>query len=115
MARRERLARPVAVKDILQEFLRPGDWQVLEVRRRVRAAWEAALPPDWGTETRLVDLKRQELWVEVSSSALAQELQFIKSNILAALEQALGPGLVREIRFRVGSAPWDRQAPPSSG
>uniref|UniRef100_A0A7V4GAC0 DUF721 domain-containing protein n=1 Tax=Desulfobacca acetoxidans TaxID=60893 RepID=A0A7V4GAC0_9BACT len=114
MARREKLERPVAVKDILQEFLRPGDWQVLEVRRRVRAAWEAAVPPSLGAEARLVDLKRQELWVEVSHGAVVQELQFLKPKILGALQQALGAGVVRQVHFRVGGAtPGGRQPPPA--
>jgi hypothetical protein len=95
-------ARPVAVAQVLEGILKPGDWQVLELRQRVRTAWEMAVPGALRAKARLVDLKRHELWVEAGSSALVQELQFLKPKILKALEQALGAGVIREVRFRVG-------------
>ena len=49
-----------------------------------------------------MDLRRKELWVEVSASPWAQELQFLKPKILAALDRALGPGKVKDLRVRVG-------------
>ena len=51
----------------------------------------------------LVDLRRRELWVEVSASPWAQELQFLKPKLLAALDRALGPGKVKDLRVRVGT------------
>jgi len=102
MAKRKRLERPVAVGQVLEGLIRPGDWHTLEVRQRVRAVWERAVPEAFQEQARLVDLKRRELWVEVTSSAWVQEFQFFKPKILAALEQALGPGVIREVRFRVG-------------
>ena len=38
-------------------------------------------------------------------SAWAQELQFLKPKILAALDRALGPGKVKDLRVRVGGGP----------
>jgi hypothetical protein len=95
-------ARPTAVRQILEGILKPGDWQVLELRQKVRKAWEMAVPAALQAQARLVDLKRHELWVEAGSSALVQELQFLKPRILQALEKALGTGIIREIRFKVG-------------
>jgi Dna[CI] antecedent, DciA len=40
--------------------------------------------------------------VEVSASPWAQELQYLKPKILAALERALGPGKVNDLRVRLG-------------
>ena len=94
--------RPVAVAQVLEGILRPGDWQVLELRQRVRSAWEKAVPVALRDQTRLVDLKRHELWVEAGSSALVQELHFHKPKILRALEKALGAGVIKEVRFKVG-------------
>jgi predicted nucleic acid-binding Zn ribbon protein len=82
MAKRPTQPRPVAVKDILQGFLKPGDLEGLRVRQEIR---------------------RQELWVEVSDSHWAQELQFLKPRLLQELDRALGAGKVRDIRFRVGA------------
>jgi hypothetical protein len=94
-------SRPVPVKEVLKEMLH-GDWQGLEARQRIRAVWETTLPPALLTQTRLVDWRRKELWVEVAASAVGQELQFLKPRILKALEQALGPGVIRDLRFMVG-------------
>jgi hypothetical protein len=93
--------RPVAVKQVLEGILKPGDWQVLELRQKVRSAWEKAVPAALREQARLVDLKRHELWVEGESSALVQELQFFKPKILKVMEQALGAGVIREVRFKV--------------
>ncbi len=60
------------------------------------------MPASLRAQTRLVDLKRRELWVEAGSSALVQELQFLKPKILKALEKALGAGVIQEVRFKVG-------------
>jgi hypothetical protein len=96
------LERPLAVGQVLEGLIRPGDWHVLELRQRVRAAWERRVPERFREQARLVDLKRHELWVEADSSALVQELQFLRPKILAALEKDLGSGVIREVRFKVG-------------
>ncbi|MEW6387291.1 MAG: DUF721 domain-containing protein [Thermodesulfobacteriota bacterium] len=101
MAKRESLSRPVAVKEVLQGVIKPGDWQGLEQRQRIRAVWEAVLPKSLLSQTRLVDLRRKELWVEVSASPWMQELQFLKPTILQELEKVLGAGVVRDLRFQV--------------
>jgi hypothetical protein len=93
--------RPVAVRQVLEGILRPGDWQTLEIRQRVRTAWEKAVPGTLREQARLVDLKRHELWVEAGSSALVQELQFLKPKILEVMEKVLGAGVIKEVRFKV--------------
>jgi predicted nucleic acid-binding Zn ribbon protein len=103
MSKRKNLERPVAVGEVLGGLIRPGDWQALEVRQRVRAVWEQTVPRRLREQCRLQDLKRQELWVEAGSSALVQELQFLRPKILAALEKALGAGVIKEVRFQVGA------------
>ncbi len=104
MSKRPSLPRPVAVKDVLQDLLNPADREALELRQRLRRVWEAVVPPALRDQARLVDLKRKELWVEVSDGAWGQELQFLKPRILEALARALGPGKVRDLRLRVGKS-----------
>ena len=104
MAKRPRLPRPVPVKEVLRGVLSPGDRESLELRHRIRRVWEAVVPAQLLSQTRLVDLRRKELWVEVSASPWGQELQFLKPKILTALDQALGPGKVKDVRVRVGES-----------
>jgi hypothetical protein len=105
MAKRPHQARPVAVKEVLHKILSPGDRDDLELRQQVRRVWEAVVPAALLSQARLVDLRRKELWVEVSASPWSQELQFLKPKILAAMDRSLGPGKVKDLRVRVGSCP----------
>ncbi|MDI6854694.1 MAG: DUF721 domain-containing protein [Deltaproteobacteria bacterium] len=103
MAKRERMDRPALLKELLQRFLKPGDWQSLEQRRLIREVWEKVVPRSLLCHTRLADVRRRELWVEVSASPWMQELQFLKPKILQELDRVLGPGVIREVRFSVGA------------
>jgi hypothetical protein len=102
MTKRSPIKRPVAVKAVLEELLKPGDREALELRRRVRQVWEAAVPADLRAQARLADLRRKELWVEVPDHVWAQELQFLKAVILEELDRSLGPGKIKDLRIRVG-------------
>jgi hypothetical protein len=101
MAKRPSSPRPVAVKEVLQDLLNPGDREALELRQRIREAWEATAPALLREHARLVDLKRKELWVEVSDHVWSQELQFLKAALLEELARILGPGKVKDLRIRV--------------
>lgn len=102
MTRRTSLSKPVALKEVVQRLLKPGDWEALEQRRRIRRVWEAVLSAQLLSQTRLVEVRRRELWVEVTSSAWTQELQFLRPRLLEELEKALGRGLIKDIRFTLG-------------
>ncbi|MBM4274765.1 MAG: DUF721 domain-containing protein [Deltaproteobacteria bacterium] len=94
--------KPVALKEVLQGLLRPGDWEALKQRRLIRGVWEAVLPPRLLSQTRLVEVRRRELWVEVTTPAWTQELQFLKPRVLEELEKSLGRGVIKDIRFSLG-------------
>lgn len=102
MAKRTSLPRPVAVKEVLQELLNPGDRDALELRQRIRQVWDDTVPVALKEQTRLVDLRRKELWVEVRDHLWGQELQFLRSAILEELARVLGSGKVKDLRIRVG-------------
>jgi predicted nucleic acid-binding Zn ribbon protein len=102
MAKRQPLAKPVTVRQVLDSLIRPGDWQALEQRRRLREIWEEVVPEPVQAQARLVDFSRRELWVEVTASPWVQELQYLKPKILDSFAMALGAGVVRDVRFRVG-------------
>jgi hypothetical protein len=107
MAKRPQLPRPVPVKEVVRGILSPGNLDSLELRQQIRRVWEEVVPAALLSQARLVDLRRKELWVEVGTSPWSQELQFLKPKILAALERALGPGKVIDLRVRVGEIPLE--------
>jgi predicted nucleic acid-binding Zn ribbon protein len=47
-------------------------------------------------------LRGTTLFVRVTSSALAHELTLLKRTLIEQIEQRLGPGLVTDLRTRVG-------------
>jgi hypothetical protein len=100
--KRTPLPKPVALKEVVDGLLSPGDREGLEQRRRVRATWEAVLPAHLLSRSRLVEVRRRELWVEVTAPAWTQELQFHKPRILEELEKSLGRGVIKDIRFTLG-------------
>ncbi|MBI4642812.1 MAG: DUF721 domain-containing protein [Deltaproteobacteria bacterium] len=103
MAKRQPLLKPVPIREVLQGLMKPLDWGNLGQRSRIRQVWEAVVPPEMLPHTRLLEVRRRELWVEVSAAAWGQELQFLGPGILHELEKALGPGIIQDLRLRIGS------------
>jgi len=104
MAKRTGPTRPVSVQEILSDLLKPGDWQGLAQRRLIREVWERVVPVPLRARATLLDLKRRELLVKVSPGPWMQELQFLRPRLLQEWDKALGPGVVREVRFTPGDA-----------
>ncbi len=102
MAKRERMKRPVEVGEIIRKVLSPGDLETLKERQLIRRVWDAVLPKALLAQTRLLEVRRRELWVEAGAGPWAQELQFLKPRILEELDRVLGPGKIRDLRVRVG-------------
>ena len=103
MAKRQPLPRPVAVREVLTGLMKPLDWDNLGQRSRIRQVWEGVVPPPLLPHTRLLELRRRELWVEVSAATWGQELQFLTPSILKEMAKVLGSGVIRGLRFRIGS------------
>lgn len=103
LPKRPPLLKPLAVREVLKGLMKPLDWNNLEQRSRIRQVWEAAVPPEMLPHTRLLEVRRRELWVEVSAGAWGQELQFLGPKILGELAKALGPGIIKDLRLRIGS------------
>ena len=54
------------------------------------------------------------LYVRVATSALAHELTLLRGEILARMARELGPGVILELRTRVGRIPDAVTAPVRS-
>jgi predicted nucleic acid-binding Zn ribbon protein len=77
-----------------------GEGRVLE--QRVFGAWPTVVGELLRRHTRPEALRSKTLIVRVDSSALAHELSMLRAEVLAKLGQQLGPGVVDELRTRVG-------------
>lgn len=77
---------------------------------RLTRAWREAVGDRISAQTRPETLRRDKLYVKVASSAWMQQLHFLKAEIIAKLNRALGKEEVREIFFSVGEIPSRRAA-----
>jgi hypothetical protein len=100
--KRTSLTKPVPLKEVVQGLLNPHDLVGLDQRRRIRDIWETVIPAHLLSQSRLAEVRRRELWVEVAAPAWTQELQFFKPRILEELENSLGRGVIKDIRFTLG-------------
>jgi predicted nucleic acid-binding Zn ribbon protein len=65
------------------------------------AAWKKAVGARLAGRTRAVKLVRERLVVEVEDQVWKENLWSLRRHILNNLENAIGPGIVRELEFRV--------------
>jgi predicted nucleic acid-binding Zn ribbon protein len=83
--------------------------------QRLEEAWREAVGRATASQTRIQGLRAGVLTIEVTSSALAQELMvYYRRDLLARLREQAGAALV-ELRFRVtGQPPGQPVAPGKS-
>lgn len=70
---------------------------------RIAARWASMVGPRLAGRTIPDGLSSGVLWIRVQNSAWLHELSFLKDEIAARVNQAIGdPPLVREVRFHLG-------------
>ena len=74
-----------------------------------RAAWAKAVGKKIAVHTEAVGLVRSSLVVEVEDHLWQRNLNTLRSQILANIRKAIGPGVVEDLDFRRRAAP--RRAP----
>jgi hypothetical protein len=77
-----------------------GDARALE--HRVFDAYNATIGALLRQRTAPEKLRGTMLFVRVGSSAIGHQLALLKGDVLAQLAAALGPGVVTDLRTRVG-------------
>ena len=90
-----------SVGDILSEYF--DDNAALKTNlaeRRAVEAWKTLLGSGVGEYTRNVYLKRNVLYVQLSSSVLRAELQMNKQNLIDKLNEAAEMDVVKDIVLR---------------
>jgi hypothetical protein len=72
---------------------------------RVFECFNGVVGPTFRSRTLPERLAGTTLFVRVATSALAHELTLLRGEILARMARELGPGLVVDLRTRVGPLP----------
>ncbi len=100
--KREPLKKPAHIAAVLRKAIAAyrdgGDGELVKVWE----LWEGAVGPAIAENTRAAAFRGNLLIVHVSSSTWIHHLHFLKPDLIATINRALGKPLVKEIKFKVG-------------
>ena len=91
--------------NVLQGILRKHNIFFDSEEQRLLEVWQKAVGPQISVQTRPDRLKRNTLFIKVSSSVWMQQLHILKQEIIEKLNQLLGKELIRNIHFSIGEIP----------
>ncbi len=108
---------PTDLHTIIGSVFKQLDGAPQREQLRIWDIWEEAVGPRIAERAQPETLRNSVLVVSVSSSVWMQELSFFKQKILDRLQQKLAPGMIKDIRFKLGATQKDRaggygSAPP---
>ena len=102
MSRRTENSSWKATSDVLSglvpQLANTARWREYQVWQ----VWEEVVGEALARKARPSKIHNGKLFVTVSSSALMQELQFMKARLRDGLNQKLGAGAVKEVQFFIG-------------
>ena len=85
------------LSDALKEFVDSNNLQTGLDKVNVQDAWKDLMGNGVNNYTSTVQLKRDTLYVRLTSSVLREELSYGKEKIIAMLNEALGKPLIKKI------------------
>lgn len=88
----------ISIDQILAKIQQQPGWEQYQQYCQILECWQKTVPKNTEKHTRPLYIKRQVLWVAVSSSARAQELSFQRYHLLKKLNTQL-PFSLKDIRF----------------
>jgi len=87
----------MSLSDVLKEFVSTNKLQEGLDRVEIKDAWKNLMGNGVNSYTTSVQLKRDTLYVQLSSSVLREELSYGKEKIIAMLNEALGKELIKSL------------------
>ena len=99
----------ISIDQILAKIQQQPGWEQYQQYCQILECWQKNVPTNTEKHTRPLYIKRQVLWVAVSSSARAQELSFQRYHLLKKLNTQL-PFSLKDIRF--STSEWKQVVEP---
>jgi len=109
-------ASPQKLGNILQDILKKHNISIDSEEQRLIEIWDRAVGLQISAHTRPEKLKRNTLFVKVSSSVWMHQLHILKNDIMEKINTLLGKELVKNVHFSIGeipSSPSRNPYPPS--
>ena len=90
------------IGSIISKVLKTCRYESDEELTQVWSLWDSIVGEAIAENARPAAFKGKLLLVHVTSSAWIHQLQFLKKDIIAKVNDALGKELVEEIKFKIG-------------
>ncbi|HMC01806.1 MAG TPA: DUF721 domain-containing protein [Flavobacteriaceae bacterium] len=90
----------ISISDALKEFVETNKLEHGLDKVNVQNAWKKMMGNGVNNYTMAVNLQRETLYVELSSSVLREELSYGKEKIINMLNEELGKPLIKKIILR---------------
>jgi hypothetical protein len=90
----------LSMKDVLKDFVDTNNLQTGLDKINVADAWANLMGNGVNNYTTAIQLKRDTLYVQLSSSVLREELSYGKDKIIAMLNEALGKDIIQKLVLR---------------
>ncbi len=85
------------LKDALQRFVNSKNVKPKVFQAKVSSLWPELMGPTIAGYTTEISLRRQVLYLRISSSSLRQELTYGKDKIVKLLNEELGEEYIRDV------------------
>jgi hypothetical protein len=112
--KRRKMSRPAVVGTLLPDAVQGSPIARCLRESAIWKVWKSAVGPQIAAKTRPTAIRGGVLTVTVANATWLQELNFLKTELRAKLNEALGEELVRDIFLKAGSLK-DETAPASPG
>lgn len=90
----------ISISDALKEFVETNKLETGLNKVNVVDAWASLMGNGVNNYTTSVQLERDTLYVQLSSSVLREELSYGKEKIINLLNEALGKPLIKKLVLR---------------
>lgn len=87
------------VTDILREFLSASGLETPLLQYRLVQAWPEVVGEPLSRQSQALEVRGEQLWVNVASPALITELQMRRTDLANALNAHVGARIITDIRF----------------
>ncbi|WP_018157541.1 DUF721 domain-containing protein [Demetria terragena] len=104
---------PITLGDQLDRLLRDRDWKVDVAAGSVMGQWADIVGADVAGHATPVSFEGGVLTVRAESTAWATELRWLASTLLARMDEAVGSGVVTDLKVVGPSAPSWKRGPRS--
>ncbi|MEM8908872.1 MAG: DUF721 domain-containing protein [Bacteroidota bacterium] len=85
------------LKDVLKEMVNSKKLKPKLHQTKIKATWEEMMGPSISKYTTQISVRRQKLYLTISSAPLKQELSFGKEKIRKMMNETLGEEYIEEV------------------